>query len=916
MRSRSVVVLVSGALLLLTSAPALAQYRFELTRASDDGILTGPRIVMRASTQVEGNWNIRLSQGHGPAANHKASFGWVSGQEESFKFTYDRVNQTFRFDVSGTVVMATQQNPNGFARFEDTDTVFVRCLATHPGTTARIRVNDLFAYATILTPVNELVVASSSNGKPAILRVAGAPFENGFRVGGTIRLDFPDTPGVQLTKDLLTCEVIAAESGTGDRDGDGVLDGQDVCPNAYDPLQLDADGDGTGDACDVCPASPDDGTDLDGDGVPEACDNCPDGCALSALLPELSCWNGTQSDRETSVGPDGQPGIAGVDDDGNGVVDDPSELCPPDPLDLLGRRVPAPDSDDRCGDGVGDRCDNCADRFNGFDDPGNQTDADGDGVGDACEPSGVIQQELVETPLTGPGSVAAIADGSRSFQLSVDCGPRNAAAATIGVRVPASATLVEFGDCAQPSTADPTRTGSCAGAVLLGASVDPAASYTLGRDIATPAGIAPDLFYVHVEGSRPVEGLPRDVLCEAEEPPQPIGVLRLTGIGANEQPTITTQGLEILDLALLEDAETGAVPATDTTVTNVAGDQKAVLRVSPAFDDVTGTQAAQLTLESNFLIHNLCVGLQASTDIGSTDAVFGGCDAPVTLTRPSGAVTFLRCPDGPPADPNLGPGVKLSATSGLPQTYVLPADSAGEAISGLLPNTTYVVLRGGFFRVPPTKTSLNNPATSSLLGVHRFVGAPQPPPVPRFEGCAELLSFVGDAGIPPVAVVPSNSTDPITQVNFTLEGGFDPLADTDGDLICDNCDNCLNAFNPGQLDQGQPALTITEATLADGVGDDCQCGDGQTQTASEPGSVLIADSEGESDLEECRRALVGDAAVDPSAAERCSVSGGPSLDSADLLALALALDADVEEVGPDDIRQVCQPAVQAPVLPQ
>jgi hypothetical protein len=188
--------------------------------------------------------------------------------------------------------------------------------------------------------------------------------------------------------------------------------------------------------------------------------------------------------------------------------------------------------------------------------------------------------------------------------------------------------------------------------------------------------------------------------------------------------------------------------------------------------------------------------------------------------------------------------------------------------------------------------------------------------VTRFEGCSEVLAFVGDTTIGTTAVVPSNSTDPITQANFTLEGGFDPLADTDGDLICDNCDNCLNAPNPLQLDQGQPAETIAEATLADGVGDDCQCGDGQTQTASEPGSVLFSDSEGQSDLEECRKAIVGAPDVDPAAVERCSVSGGPSLDSADLLALALALDPEVEEVGPDDIRQVCQPAVQVPVLPQ
>ena len=248
LRASPIHVFASAALLLLTSAPAAAQYRFEFTRASDDGILQGPRRVIQASTQVEGSWNLRFYPWHG-SGQHKASFDWVSGQEESFKLTYDRPNQQFRLDVSGTVVVTPKLTPNDYGRLQGTDTLFVRCLATHPGTTAQIRVTDLFAYTTILEPVNELVQASSLDGKPAILRIGGAPFDQGFRIGGTIRFDFPDTPDVQLNKDLLTCELFAMESGSGDRDGDSVPNGQDVCPDAYDPLQLDADGDGTGDAC-------------------------------------------------------------------------------------------------------------------------------------------------------------------------------------------------------------------------------------------------------------------------------------------------------------------------------------------------------------------------------------------------------------------------------------------------------------------------------------------------------------------------------------------------------------------------------------------------------------------------------------------------------------------------------------------
>jgi hypothetical protein len=76
---------------------------------------------------------------------------------------------------------------------------------------------------------------------------------------------------------------------SGDKDGDGVDDGDDNCPDVFNPIrpmdgnaQPDSDGDGIGDACDKCPltagesCTPPSGGDMDGDGVANGIDNCPE----------------------------------------------------------------------------------------------------------------------------------------------------------------------------------------------------------------------------------------------------------------------------------------------------------------------------------------------------------------------------------------------------------------------------------------------------------------------------------------------------------------------------------------------------------------------------------------------------------------------------------------------------------------
>lgn len=117
--------------------------------------------------------------------------------------------------------------------------------------------------------------------------------------------------------------------GQTDRDGDGISDASDNCPNTHNPSQADSDGDGIGDACDSTPQR-----DTDGDGIPDTTDNCP------------SVWNANQQDS-----------------DGDGIGD----VCD---------STPQPDRD-------GDGCPDVQDSFP--DDPTECRDSDGDGTGDNAD---------------------------------------------------------------------------------------------------------------------------------------------------------------------------------------------------------------------------------------------------------------------------------------------------------------------------------------------------------------------------------------------------------------------------------------------------------------------------------------------------------------------------------------------------
>ena len=184
--------------------------------------------------------------------------------------------------------------------------------------------------------------------------------------------------------------------------GDGIADGDDNCPLAYNQDQADADGDGVGDACDgdtdgdgidnefdVCPTEP-------GDSVSWACDEDSDASAVCEVNSSYETCEGTPSCAENNDCADAsgllhqwvaiscdRHGCDDVDSDGDGVrdLDDECPALVEDDRDDEGGRDGCPDSDN---DGLDDNDEACpadAEDFDGVLDgdgcPGDDEDGDG-----------------------------------------------------------------------------------------------------------------------------------------------------------------------------------------------------------------------------------------------------------------------------------------------------------------------------------------------------------------------------------------------------------------------------------------------------------------------------------------------------------------------------------------------------------
>lgn len=116
-----------------------------------------------------------------------------------------------------------------------------------------------------------VALTTQGGGRDGLVQAAFATVPWSAMTDGqvVIRVNAPNEPYLAFDYALLDTDQFA------DRDGDGVPDPLDNCPDDPNTDQADADADGLGDVCDPCPTDPGN-TDTDGDGVCDGADNCPD----------------------------------------------------------------------------------------------------------------------------------------------------------------------------------------------------------------------------------------------------------------------------------------------------------------------------------------------------------------------------------------------------------------------------------------------------------------------------------------------------------------------------------------------------------------------------------------------------------------------------------------------------------------
>lgn len=225
----------------------------------------------------------------------------------------------------------------------------------------------------------------------------------------------------------------------------------------------------------------------------------------------------------------------------------------------------------------------------------------------------------------------------------------------------------------------------------------------------------------------------------------------------------------------------------------------------------------EVCFRSDVLLHRLTIGVQKPTGYGGT-------------------MDWVNC-EWDPVTPKLcETGVSPTSVFDEFYTNIDPTRSFAEEVSGGV-DTLYVVVAGDLLANDGALTSGTNlPGDWACLARLQFnpgldldpeESADLPSLVNVWDPNAYALSYLTDCNEPAVKDGALSACDGGSDGGLASPASLVSVAsgipdDSDGDLRRDFEDNCVYVQNADQMDQGG-----FQTAVADGVGDMCQCGEGE-----------------------------------------------------------------------------------------
>ncbi len=577
-------------------------------------------------------------------------------------------------------------------------------------------------------------------------------------------------------------------------------------------------------------------------------------------------------------------------------LDDPDNDQLPDALGDNCPGVSNPSQEDSDIDGVGDACDNCREVGNGPDlgicmggdnldqrglvcvsnadcelaVPGtgfcslDQSDTDADGVGDACEQVVVTLDEVAP----------------EDWLLEIDCGAFNVERLSVAIFAPDESLPlnVEFGGVAGvPGSGCESPGQDFVGLISPGSGCDTVngigatvhidsgvfksnsfGNYTF-PDSVSYSGLRPNTLYAWLQGD--------SRLCSAGDTGVHLADLEVAGGAAPDDLAISASNLGSFALGFVTTSE-GPLPAPGGCLANKPGPNveaektgrsrapsvlgpNMVADVSPLPATSVGYQDWEVCFKSDTYMRQIKIAIEPPTGkyLGADSTSFVRND-----------VTWLGCEFPGPCTDALHYPILLG------QSYM---------VEPTFSTKRYVVLKGSrpghSSRVNSTTTFPPFNARYHCLGTIRVEhGTNLASHAPNIELEGAVDSYLEDT------LPPNESDDAVGPDYFIFEPTFAGVTrntsctlpeDLDADGVRTEADNCPNIYNPAQEDNGSlnPTGEIgigggSSGASYDGIGDACQCGEGD-------GDGTISNG---ADLPNLRKHLMGEDAPDFEPA-RCNV---------------------------------------------